>query len=106
MKKCLSSNPVNTTLEVIGGKWKPLILWLLSEKTLRFGELNKELPGVTQKMLTQQLRELEHDRLIERKVYPVVPPKVEYNITNYGKTLQPLLKSMAKWGEIHKATQL
>lgn len=102
MKECLSNNPVNTTLHVMGGKWKPLILWLLSEQTLRFSQLNKEMVGVTQKMLTQQLRELESEGLVARKVYPVVPPKVEYSITEYGKTLKPVLESMAKWGSKHQ----
>ena len=102
MKECKSENPVNTTLSVIGGKWKPLILWLLYTKTMRFNELSKNLVGVTQKMLTQQLRELEKDGMIRREVYPVVPPKVEYSITEYGKTLYPILESMAYWGDNHK----
>lgn len=101
MKECKSNSPVNTTLNVIGGKWKPLILWFLYSKTMRFNELGRELKGITQKMLTQQLRELEQDGLIKRKVYPVVPPKVEYSITSYGKTLYPVLESMASWGKTH-----
>ena len=101
MKTCNSHDPVNITLKVIGGKWKPLLMWLLAEQTLRFNELQKSMNGVTQKMLTQQLRELEADGLIERKVYPVVPPKVEYSLTEYGKTLKPVLMSMADWGEKH-----
>jgi DNA-binding HxlR family transcriptional regulator len=101
MKSCDSSDPVNITLKVIGGKWKPLLLWLLSQKTMRFSEIQREISGVTQKMLTQQLRELEKDGLVKRKVYPVIPPKVEYSISDYGKTLSPVLKSMAKWGEKH-----
>lgn len=106
MKECTSQNPVNLTLKAIGGKWKPLILWLLSTRTMRFGELTRELPGVTQKMLTQQLRELEHEGLVERKVYPVVPPKVEYSLSQYGHTLSPLLESMAKWGNDHHRRNL
>lgn len=102
MKKCLSKNPVNTTIDVIGGKWKALIMWYLFQGTLRFNELKKELPGVTQKMITQQLRELEADGLINRKVYPVIPPKVEYSVTEYAETIKPVLKEMAKWGEKHK----
>lgn len=101
MKICTSKDPVNVTLNVIGGKWKSLILWYLSQGTLRFSELEEKIEGVTQKMLTQQLRELEKDQLVKRKVYPVVPPKVEYSITEYGKTLSPVLESMAKWGENH-----
>jgi DNA-binding HxlR family transcriptional regulator len=93
---------VQTTLKVVGGKWKPPILFLLSSGTLRFGELRKQIPGITQKMLTQELREMEADGLISRKVYPVVPPKVEYTLTAYGSSLQPILKSMSEWGKKHK----
>lgn len=101
MNDCTSSDPVNVTLKVIGGKWKPLILWLLSQSTLRFSELQKQASGITQKMLTQQLRELEKDGLVSRKIYPVVPPKVEYTLTEYGASLKPVLKTMAKWGDEH-----
>lgn len=94
--------PVQTTLNVIGGKWKPLILWHLKESTLRFSELKRDIAGITQKMLTQQLREMENDGLVIRKVYPQIPPKVEYSISHYGKTLQPVLQSMCEWGEKHK----
>src|SRR6266852_3741034 len=102
MNNTSNCSPVQTTLDVIGGKWKPLILWHLSEKTLRFSELNRSINGITQKMLTQQLRELEKDGLIARKVYPEVPPKVEYSMTEYGKTLHPVLESMCDWGEKHE----
>lgn len=95
--------PVTTTLSVIGGKWKPIILFIIEEETKRFGEIKKMIPGITQKMLTQQLRELEQDGVIHRKVYPVVPPKVEYSMTEYGKTLSPILAAMAKWGASHQA---
>ncbi len=94
--------PVEITLRVIGGKWKPVILFYLSEGTLRFNELSKKLQNVTQKMLTKQLREMETDGLVKRKVYPEIPPKVEYSITPYGKTLKPILSSMCKWGAEHK----
>lgn len=94
---------VQTTLKVLGGKWKPPILFLLGSGTLRFGELRKAISGITQKMLAQELREMESDGLISRKVYPVVPPKVEYSITAYGKSLQPLLKQMSEWGQKHKS---
>lgn len=93
---------VKTTLDVIGGKWKPLIMYLLSQKTYRFSELQKEINGITQKMLTSQLRELEHDGLVDRKVYPQVPPKVEYSMTSYGRTLMPIFESMHKWGLTHE----
>lgn len=94
--------PVQTTLNVIGGKWKPIILWHLAASILRFNQLYKRITGITQKMLTQQLRELERDGLIHRKIYPEIPPKVEYSITEYGKTLHPVLKSMCDWGEKHE----
>lgn len=90
--------PVEITLEVIGGKWKALILWHLTFKTLRFSQLQRRLAGVTQKMLTQQLRELERDRLVHRQVYAEVPPRVEYSLTPDGRTLQPLLQLMCDWG--------
>ncbi len=88
------------TLEVIGGKWKPIILWHLEEYgKMRFSELSRTMPNVTQKMLTQQLRELEEDKLIHREVYAQVPPKVEYSLTEIGITLIPLLKNMNDWGD-------
>jgi DNA-binding HxlR family transcriptional regulator len=89
---------VAVTLEVIGGKWKAVILWHLSHKTLRFSQLQRRLPGVTQKMLTQQLRELERDGMIHREVYPEVPPRVEYSLTDEGSSLVPLLTLMCTWG--------
>jgi DNA-binding HxlR family transcriptional regulator len=92
------SCPVEATLGIIGGKWKVLILWHLRDNKKRFGELRRLLPNVTQKMLTQQLRELENDGIIKRKVYAQVPPKVEYSLTRYGTTFKPILQSMCKWG--------
>ncbi len=93
--------PVTTTLVVVGGKWKPIILWQMDRGTLRFGQLKRVITGITQKMLTQQLRELEEDGIIWRKVYPEVPPRVEYGITDYGKSLRALLDEMARWGFNH-----
>lgn len=90
--------PVEAALEVIGGKWKPLIVWALKDNVMRFGELQKELPGVNTKMLTKQLRELEEDRVISRKIYPEVPPRVEYTITDFGRTLVPVLEALCTWG--------
>ena len=90
--------PVNTTLSVIGGKWKVLILYHLVEQTQRFNELRRLLPEITQRMLTLQLRELEEDGLIHREVYPVVPPKVEYSLTDFGRTLLPVIGAMHQWG--------
>ena len=90
--------PVGITLELIGGKYKALILWYLSESTLRFSELRSRIPKATAKMLTQQLRELEAQKLIHREVYPVIPPKVEYSLTELGQSLMPVLISMRDWG--------
>ncbi len=86
------------TLALIGGKWKSLILWRLGDNTLRFSELKKSLPQVTQKMLTQQLRELEEDGLVRRHVYTQVPPRVEYSLTQAGKSILPILNTMCEWG--------
>ena len=90
--------PVEATLDLIGGKYKALILWHLSEKTLRFSELRSAIKNATPKMLTQQLRELEAQALIHREVYPVVPPKVEYSLTDLGRSLMPILVAMRDWG--------
>lgn len=90
--------PVSSTLEMIGGKYKALILWHLSEKTLRFSELQKKVSNATAKMLTQQLRELEAQNLVCRTVYPIIPPKVEYSLTELGKSLLPILVAMRDWG--------
>lgn len=88
------------TIDLIGGKWKPIIIWHLGTKGIqRFNELRKLLPNITQKMLTQQLRELEADELINRKVYTEVPPKVEYSLTDLGESLMPILKMMCNWGD-------
>ncbi len=90
--------PVDATLRLIGGKYKSLILWHLMDATMRYGELQKLVPQATPKMLTQQLRELEDDNLLTRTVYPVVPPKVEYSLTDLGRSLKPILSAMYDWG--------
>jgi len=90
--------PVEATLELIGGKYKALILWHLAEGKLRFSELRNQIKGVTPKMLTQQLRELESKLLIHREVFPIVPPRVEYSLTELGKSLMPVLVAMRDWG--------
>ena len=90
--------PVEATLELIGGKYKALILWHLSEHALRFSQLPKLIHGVTPKMLTQQLRELEANELIHREVFPVIPPKVEYSLTETGRSLMPILTAFRDWG--------
>ncbi|MEL6224955.1 MAG: helix-turn-helix domain-containing protein [Cyanobacteria bacterium J06627_8] len=98
---CTLGCPVEATLEIIGGKWKGVILYHLLSETSRFNELRRLMPNVTQRMLTKQLRELEADNLISRKVYAEVPPKVEYSITEYGKTLEPLIHALQAWGLQH-----
>lgn len=100
----LPACPVETTLKIIGDKWKVLILRDLFTGTKRFNELKRSLSDVTQKMLTQQLRELENDGIIHREVYPVVPPKVEYSLTELGNTLKPVIDSMYDWGNYLKST--
>ncbi|HQS66312.1 MAG TPA: helix-turn-helix domain-containing protein [Sulfuricurvum sp.] len=91
--------PFELTLELIGGKWKGLILWHIHEKkVLRNGELLRLIPKITQKMLTQQLREMEENGLIHRVIYEQVPPKVEYSLTDHGKSLRPILDMMLSWG--------
>jgi DNA-binding HxlR family transcriptional regulator len=93
---------IDATLAMIGGKWKPQIIYALSEGTLRFSQLLKKLqPRITQRMLTKQLRQLEEDGLITRMVYPQVPPKVEYSLTELGQSLMPILDQLCDWGYEH-----
>lgn len=101
MKEKHTSCPVETTLRVIGGRWKCLILRELFPGLKRFGELHRALKPITQKMLTQQLREMEDDHIVSRKVYPQIPPKVEYSLTPLGKSLKPVLDAMHHWGTRH-----
>ena len=89
---------VSTTLEIIGGKWKVLILYHLQNETRRFNELQRLMPDITQRMLTLQLRELEADGIVHREVYAQVPPKVEYSLTPFGLTLMPVIHTMHQWG--------
>ncbi|HVD97098.1 MAG TPA: helix-turn-helix domain-containing protein [Cytophagaceae bacterium] len=97
-KVIISSCPVTYTIEKIGGRWKALILYNLSSGTKRYNELKKAMPQISEKMLIQQLKELEKDLLVERKAMPVVPPHVEYSLTKTGKELKGVLKAMAEWG--------
>ena len=90
--------PVEACLEVIGGKWKGVILFHLLGGTKRFNELRRLMPAVTQRMLTRQLRELEADQVVVRTIYPEVPPRVEYALSDFGKTLEPILRMLQKWG--------
>lgn len=90
--------PIEATLKVIGGKWKPIILCLLSNNTLRYNKIQQLIPNISPKMLTKQLRELQNDGLVLRKVHSQIPPKVEYSITEYGLTVLPILESLYEWG--------
>jgi len=90
---------VEFALDIVSGKWRGLILWHLSHGTLRYGEIRKHLGKITQKMLTQTLRDLEKHQLITRKIYPVVPPKVEYTITEYGEKIIPIFQQLSEWGD-------
>lgn len=90
---------VGAAIDEIGGKWKHPILWALKDGKLRFGEINKAVPDITQRMLTKQLRDLEEDELVTRKVYAEVPPKVEYTLTDKGKSVIPILEELSEWGE-------
>lgn len=92
---------VEATLDAIGGKWKPMILWWLSQGTSRFAELRRMIPGITEKMLAQHLRELEEQGIVNRRIYSDGPPKVEYSLTAYGQTLKEVLKALCHWGELH-----
>jgi DNA-binding HxlR family transcriptional regulator len=98
MARRSSKCPAEITLAVIGGRWKVIILYQLFQGVKRFSELQRAIKGVTQKMLTQQLRELERDGIVGRTVYPQVPPKVEYRLTPLGETLAPVVEEMCKWG--------
>ncbi len=94
--------PVETTLEVIGGKWKVVILYWIRDETLRFSDLKRKICGISERMLIQQLRELEEHGVVHREVYAEVPPKVEYSLTPYGRTLRPITEIMCAWGKNHQ----
>ena len=98
---CSQGCPVEAALELIGGKWKGVALYHLLEGTKRFSELKRDVGSVTQRMLTKQLRELEADGLVTRKVYPVVPPRVEYSLSEKGISLKPILLALRDWGKEH-----
>ena len=93
--------PVSATLKIIGGKWKPLILYFISVDVNRFGQLQRMMPDCSKRMMTTQLRELEHDGLVHREVFPEVPPKVIYTLTEKGESLRPLFSALSKWGIQH-----
>src|SRR6185295_16142365 len=93
--------PITATIEVIGGKWKPPIIWLLLKSPMRFGELSKTMPDIALKVLSKQLKELEADGIIARKAYPEVPPRVEYSLTEKGASLRPTLTLLSEWSKTH-----
>lgn len=97
-EKIVMQCPVSYTLGKIGGRWKPLVLWQLSGGKMRYSELRKAIPAISEKMLIETLKDLEQDKLVVRESKPVVPPFVEYSLSMHGKSLSPILKSMAKWG--------
>lgn len=103
MKRELPLCPIETTLLLIGDKWKVLILRDLTKGTMRFGELKKSISSISQKVLTQQLRSMEEDGLVDRKVYAEIPPRVEYSLTETGRSLKPILDSLCEWGQIYQA---
>jgi DNA-binding HxlR family transcriptional regulator len=93
--------PLALSIEIIGGKWKALVMYHLRKGALRTGEIRRRIPKITQKMLTQQLRELERDGLVKRQVFDTVPPRVEYSLTKLGETSKPLLSSLCAWGQMY-----
>ncbi|WP_127059313.1 winged helix-turn-helix transcriptional regulator [Veillonella ratti] len=105
-KNSMFQCPVEAALSLLGGKYKCIILWHLLERTHRYSELQRVIPQATPKMLTQQLRELEDAGVIERKVYPVVPPKTEYSLTEFGLTLSPIIESMCDWGKTYMGDRI
>jgi DNA-binding HxlR family transcriptional regulator len=102
---CGPGCPVEITLDLIDGKWKGVILYHLQQGRLRFGELRRRMPGITQRMLTKQLRALEDDALVTRTVFAEVPPRVEYELSELGLKLRPVIDALKKWGDEHKARQ-
>lgn len=113
MRKETSTNALNEkqikatcgmafSLSVIGGRWKPAILCRLSFNTMRYGELKKSIEGISERMLVAQLRELENDGIVERMVYPEVPPRVEYRMTEHGQSMRAMLEAMSDWGNLHR----
>ena len=104
-KKELPACPVATTVQLIGSKWKLLIIRNLMERPWRFNELKNDLEGISQKVLSDSLRSMEEDGIIVRNVYPEVPPKVEYSLTELGKSMRPILDAMAAWGTEYKASR-
>lgn len=101
MEKKIVGCPVTRTLQVIGGKYKPILIYLILNGVNRFGIMQRALPSISKQMLTTQLRELEEDGIIDRKIFAEIPPRVEYTITPKGESLLPIIAAMKKWGELH-----
>jgi len=101
----VSECPVTFCLSKIGGKWKPIIIFLINQGVNRFGIMQRGIQGISKQMLTKQLRELERDEILTRKIYAEIPPRVEYFMTDYGKTLLPVIQQMRDWGETHMNPQ-
>lgn len=97
--------PIDFTIDLISGKWSMWILWTLQDSPLRFGEIRNIIPGITEKMLIQQLKKFENYNIVIRKVYPQVPPKVEYSLTEHGKSLKPIMSLIKQWGDEHLSIQ-
>ena len=93
--------PIDFTINLISGKWSMWVLWTLQNDPLRFGEIRKRIPGITEKMLIQQLKKFESNNIISRKAYLEVPPKVEYTLTEHGKSLKPIMLLIKQWGDEH-----
>lgn len=91
--------PVTYCMQVLGGKWKPIIIFLIRKEVNRFGILERSIDGITKQMLTKQLREMEADGILNRRIYPEIPPRVEYSFTDFGKSLFPIIDSMSEWGQ-------
>ena len=104
---CSDGCPVESTLQIISGKWKSVIIYhLIKHKVCRFSELQKRMPNCSRRMLSLQLSGLEKDNIVEKKVYPVIPPKTEYKLTRFGQTLTPLILEKEKWGRIYNTINL
>jgi DNA-binding HxlR family transcriptional regulator len=95
--------PVNATLHVIGGRWKILVIYHLADGIARFNELQRAVPGISKRVLAQQLRHLERDGIVARRVYDQSPPRVEYSLTDFGRTLEPVMERLCEWGETYAA---
>ena len=102
-KQIMDSCGMAYSLSILGGRWKPAILCRLSHQTMRYSDLKNSIENISERMLIAQLRELEADQIIKRTVYPVVPPRVEYEMTDLGNTMKPMLRAMSDWGNMHRS---